>query len=213
MNFEKACKPFYFFSHSLLMYLFTKNWKTTLQSFKQLYKHCNPKKTMVCFDLDDIIMTPPKTVSTTWWNTYKEKDKEDIYIRTLHEQKSKLINDEIPTFINSLQENETATVGITARMPMVAIPTLRDLHSFGIEFDKVHKLPNSIYDCSTDKLLLNNVFFLGGASKGQTIANISDNSEYIFFIDDQYSNIIDVMRHTKYLKKIVYVFRITDHIQ
>lgn len=104
---------------------------------------------LVVFDLDNTIFRETQMLGTDEWYSYilyhlmvtrrLTREQAALQLEPLNrsikfKSRVKLMEEELPELIHALQMRGIATIGLTARHPGLAESTLKNLHSFGINF-------------------------------------------------------------------------------
>jgi len=177
---------------------------------EELLNHAN-QKTLIIFDIDNVILCPIQTLGTDpWFRYYKERlqdegksDKEalalavDMLHRIYHKTRVKLIEKKTPTVIENLQKRKLAVIAMTTRSSEVADCTINHLLSLGVDMKKSRPLPQNFMlpDCP-DVLFQDGVLFTTGTHKGTAflsfLKRVNFEPECVVYINDKASHLREV---------------------
>lgn len=182
--------------------------------------HITPN-TLVVIDLDNTTMYSKTQYGTDQWYyrniVMKEVDKgftlDEAILRTypqwvFAQQHNEVIpvDKRIPGIISDLQSKGVPILGLTSREPIVAIPTVKQLNSIGVDFSK-SKLSDlkPSFSAPYSPAFYEGVIFVHDLNKkgeilDQFLAQIPEEEltiDKIVFIDDRMSHIENVMKYAE----------------
>ncbi len=185
-------------------------FKAGLQYLEDIKRHHPLASTMALVDLDNTAITYAHTLVTDHWidEEFKHlraqgKSFDEIkdliiplYIRMVakvHPEDTKLVEEDTPSVIKSLQASGTNTLVLTSRGSLILAETLKQLEKFNIDFNQ-GEYANREKVLSTlgpEGLFRNGIIMTGGQDKGKGLVLALDDKlpDFIIMWDDKLSNL------------------------
>ncbi len=179
----------------------------TTQEVLQWVVQYDTADTLVIFDIDNTILAPTQALGSDMWfyaylHELREKmDKQEALhhaVSLLHQiyerTQVKLIEENTPAVIETLQRNGHSVIALTTRSRQMADCTIRHLHSLGIDMTKTAPTPDTAAFADMPRVLWKEgVVLTSGEHKGKALLaflhHCNIRPKAILFINDKESHI------------------------